>query len=228
MALFANTTDASKIPAETQASGRTLAAQGSHADSPQRKQQKKDEPAAMKEDTPVTDSAKLDKILEMVLEMQHGNTETNATVKQIQVDMKDVKDTANDAKAAADTVLKATDKLETVMEETMSEYKKELEEVKEKVKKPPAPSPSPATSPWVALPATSSAWAIPPCTDEQEEKSRTLTSAAGQRGRRAARSRISSVRYSRTTWAISTTTTAFSHVEGRRQEGERQDSRPLH
>ena len=80
-------------------------AQGSHADSPHRKQQKKDGSAAMEEDPPVTDSAKLDKLLAMVLDMQHGNTETNATVKQIQVDMKDVKDTAKGAKKAAEAAL---------------------------------------------------------------------------------------------------------------------------
>lgn len=172
MTLFANISDAEKVPlpdaTAAPASGRTLTAQGSHADSPQRKQQKKDGSAAMEEDPPATDSAKLDKLLAMVLDMQHGNTETNATVKQIQVDMKDVKDTANDAKKAVEAAIMATSQLETDMKETMSAYKKDLEEVQEKVRNPTGPAPSIATSAWAALPATSSAWETLPCTAEQE------------------------------------------------------------
>ena len=93
--LFGNTSDSLEVPVpedEPRAtSGRTLAAQGSHADSPQRKQQKKEDPASMEEDPPATDSAKLDKLLAMVMEMKTGNVETNTTVKQIQVYMNAVK-----------------------------------------------------------------------------------------------------------------------------------------
>ena len=46
-------------------------------------------------------------------------TRRHATVKQIQVDMKDVKDTANDAKKAAEAAIMATDQLETDMKKTM-------------------------------------------------------------------------------------------------------------
>ena len=178
MTLFA-ISDAANVPVPGEetgapASGRTLMAQGSHADSPHRKQQKKDGSAAMEEDPPVTDSAKFDKLLAMVLDMQHGNTQTNATVKQIQVDMKNVKDTANDAKKAAEAAILATNQLETDMKKTMSAYKKDLDEVKEKVRSPTALAPSSATSAWAAFPASSSAWAAPPCSAEQEEQSRTL------------------------------------------------------